>query len=539
MQKCLGIYIEENLIKYAKVSKERDEMKVESFGIKFFQNLGTEIKKIIEETFSFNTPISINLANEKYLYFDVFALLNKKDIEQTVRTEFETFCDEKKYNKNAFETRFALMPNRDQKEKIRALNIYINKIELSRQTQPLEKYKLSKVMPISIAIGNIARLNKKENQLIVNMEENTTITTIYDKQIYDVETLDAGSKEVLDSINKVENSYSKAYEICKNTTIYTADVDGIGEEQPYLQYIIPTVYKIAQRVQEIVEKQPTKFQTIYLTGTLASVNNIDLYFQEFLPKVECVILKPNIIDEATTKLNIKEYIEVNSALALATAGLGEGIQELNFKKVKIGEKISHMLNITTSSNGKIQGDDVGKTKFALDFKTKLGTDEVWMVRTIAGLLLLLIIYISFSKVLSNQMIAKEQEINDLITQQETEIATINTDMSSLNTKNNKYETLISDLKKLNQKMSDIASSRNSIPNLLNQIMYAIPERVQLTSIENTTDKSITIKAQSPDYEQLGYFIATIKTKKILKNVVSSSGMKSGNTVTVTIEGELP
>ena len=53
MQKCLGIYIEENLIKYAKVSKERDDLKIESFGVRFFQNLTEEIEKVIEETYSF------------------------------------------------------------------------------------------------------------------------------------------------------------------------------------------------------------------------------------------------------------------------------------------------------------------------------------------------------------------------------------------------------------------------------------------------------------------------------------------------------
>ena len=87
MQKCLGIYIENNLIKYAKVSKDNNDMKIESFGIRFYQNLSEEIKKIIQETYSFNTPISINLSNEKYLYFDIFALLSKKDVEKTVDTE--------------------------------------------------------------------------------------------------------------------------------------------------------------------------------------------------------------------------------------------------------------------------------------------------------------------------------------------------------------------------------------------------------------------------------------------------------------------
>ena len=102
MQKCLGIYIEENLIKYAKVSKEKDDMKIESFGIRFFQDLSEEISKVIEETYSFNTPISINLYNEKYLYFDIFALLNKKDIEKTVQTEFESYCEGKNYNSKLY-----------------------------------------------------------------------------------------------------------------------------------------------------------------------------------------------------------------------------------------------------------------------------------------------------------------------------------------------------------------------------------------------------------------------------------------------------
>ena len=64
MQKCLGIYIEDNIIKYAKVSKDRDDMKVESFGIRFFQDLTEELSKIIQETYSFSTPVSINLSKQ-------------------------------------------------------------------------------------------------------------------------------------------------------------------------------------------------------------------------------------------------------------------------------------------------------------------------------------------------------------------------------------------------------------------------------------------------------------------------------------------
>ncbi len=539
MQKCLGIYIEDNLIKYAKVSKERETTKVESFGIRFFQNLNDELKKIVEETYSFNTPISINIANEKYLYFDIFALLNKKDVEKTVQTEFENFCEEKKYNENAFETRYALMPKKDDNEKIRALDIYINKIELNRQIDLLSNYKLTKVMPMPITIANIARLNKRENQLIINMEETTTVTTIYSNQIYAVDTIEAGSKEVLDKINKQENSYAKAYEICKNTTIYTADSEELnieGNDQNYLQDIMPTVYKIADQLKEIINNTGEKFQTIYLTGTLATINNIDLYFQEFFPDVDCKILKPNIVDEAVTKINIKEYVEANSAIALATAGLGEGIQELNFKKVKSSERLSNLLKIDLPGSGSKEGK---KINIQNDFKTTMTTMEMNLVRIIVAILIVLIIYTIFSRILWSQMTKKEDEIKGYISAEQTEISKVNSNTSQLDTKTDAYKKLISELDRINEKINDAAARRNSIPTLLYQIMSNIPDKVQVTRIENTTDRTIVIQARAYDYKQLGTFIAAIKAKTILRNVISSSSSKSTGIVTITIEGELP
>ena len=541
MQKSLGIYVENKLIKYAKVSKEKNELKVESFGVTFFENLGQEIEKIIEETFSFNTPISINLANEKYLYFDVFALLSKKDIAKTVETEFETYCEEKQFNKNAFENRFALIPNLDENEKIKALDIYVNKIDLDKQLEPFSKNKVTRVTPTSIAIASIVNSTPKENQIVINMEENTTITAIVDRQIYDIKTIEKGSEKILQEINKVENSYSKAYEICKNTTIYTADAESVEnteEEQPYLQYIVPQLYKIVQEVKKYVDKKSTKFQTMYLTGTLACINNIDLYFQEFFPNLECKILKPKFLEKKSTKINIKDYIEVNTAIALATNNLGEGIQGLNFKKNNVKDNLSNILTMDVGGKGK-KAPSSKKLNLNWDFRDKLTISETWMLRTITTIALLLIIFIVFSKLLSNQMLDKEQEIVGKISQQNSQISAVDADVESLDSKTTKYRALISQLEELSDRISETASRKNSIPNLLNQIMHIIPEKVQITSIKNTTDRHIVIVAQSEEYDQLGYFIAKLKTQEILTDVVSSSGVKSDGVVNVTIEGELP
>ena len=70
-------------------------------------------------------------------------------------------------------------------------------------------------------------------------------------------------------------------------------------------------------------------------------------------------------------------------------------------------------------------------------------------------------------------------------------------------------------------------------------MSTIPANVQLTSIENTNSNHIVINAQSTKYEQLGYFIAAIKTTPILTNVISTSGQKDNDIVTIKIEGDLP
>ena len=555
MQNCLGIYIENNLIKYAKVSKDRDTFKVDAFGIRFFDNLNEAIKKIVEETYSFNTPISINLANERYLYYDIFALLSKNDIQKTVETEFETFCDENKYNQKAFETRYALVSNVQNKERIKAIQVIVNKIELNKQKQYLEKHNLSGILPIGTAIASITRFEKKENVLIVNMEEKTTITTIYDRQIYNVETIDHGSQEVLEKINRTENSMSKAYEICKGTTIYTANVIDDAKEQPHLEDIIPTLYQISQKIKEIVDESPVKISTVYLTGTLSVINNVDLYFQEFLPSADCKILKPSIVELNVTQINIKDYIEVNSAISLAMQSLGEGMQSLNFRKPNFMDQVKQLLNADVSMGKKKdkpakEGKGKGKVsklagklpKISLGNMSMTGSldkTEVMLIRVLIAIILINIIFVAFSKVLYGQMDKKQKEIEGLISSENAQIGKINTDINSLNTKNTKYTSLTEELKAINDKISNIAEMKNSIPNLLNQIMYTIPEGVQLTSIQNTTGKKISIIAQASDYDQLGYFIAKIKVSGILNNAVSSSSQKSGDVVTVTIEGELP
>ena len=539
MSNCLGLYIEDNLIKYAKVSKEHDEIKVESFGIKFYEKIGDAINQIIEETYSQKTPVSINLSEEMYNYFEMFALLTKNDLHKAIKTEFESYCAEKGYNPNVFETRYAVVDNQLDKEKLEIIHIAENKIELNKRMQQLDGYRLTNVSPISMSIPNLINIGKKENSIIINIEDITTVTTIIGSKIYHIDTIEEGSSDILSRINLQENSYSKSYEICKNTTIYTSEGKELQQgETGYLEMIMPTLYNIVGEVRKIINQAPEKIEKAYITGSAAMINNADLYFQEYLSEIDCEILKPYFVQN-TKDISIKDYIEVNSAISLALMGLGEGIAGMNFKKATFSEKIPSWMKIEVNPDRTPKEKKYLGGMLTWDLGQPLDKTETGLIRIAISLFLLVAIYSGFSALLANQMDKKEAEADNSIASTNQQITLANNDSEKIKTKTNEYTSMIKNLEEMNDKLTDRTRTQNAIPNLLNQIMFIIPENVQITSIENTTDTHIVIDAKSDKYEQLGYLKAKIKSDVILTNVISTAGQKDNNVVTVRIEGDLP
>lgn len=539
MSSCLGLYIEEHLIKYAKVSKERDRIKVESFGIKFYDKIGDAILQVIEETYSQKTPISVNISDEIYNYFDMFALLTKNDLQKAIKTEFESYCADKGYNPNVFETRYAVVDSQLDKDKIKIIHVADNKIELNKREQEVEGYHLANISPISMSIPNLLQIEKDENSLIVNIEDDTVTTTILGGKIFNIDMIEEGSRDILSKINSKENSYSTSYEICKNTTIYTSNGRELQtEHQTYLADIMPTLYNIVNQVSKIINNSVEKIRKVYITGTAALVNNIDLYFQEYLPDTQCEILKPYFI-ENTGDINIKDYIEVNSAISMALMGLGEGVTGMNFKKKTLSDQIPSWMKVEVNQ-------DVSKKRqknlggfLTWDLGQKLDKTEKSLIRIAVALFLLVTIYSVFSGLLNYQISEKEKEANDSIAKTNSQIELANSDNEQIKTKTNEYSSMIQNLQDANDRLTDRNRTRNAIPNLLNQIMSIIPENVQLTSIENDAGTHIVINAQSNKYEQLGFFVARLKTDVILNNVVSTAGQKDNGVVTIKIEGDLP
>lgn len=553
MQYCLGISIDDKFIRYAKVQKEDNTFKVESYGINSYNgaDLNKKITQIIQETDSSKVPISIDVQNERYYFFNFFGVKNKTYAKEAIQTEFESFCTENHINKNTVDGRYIYTKNIDTLDQNKAIYIYESKGEIEERLNLFKGTKVVSATPDAIAISNIVNIEPNKNIMIVDIGDNTKITTIINKNIYNVDILSEGLKEAFDTINLKENSILKTYEVLKNTTIYTMDMDTTSnkENDEYLQYIVPSLYKVAQEVLNIT-KNYKRIDQIYLTGYATVINNIELYFQEYFKESKVEILKPFFI-EKNDRTNIKDYIEVNQAIALALQGMGYGARTINFSSDKKADEIKSMLSMNMSdiiNYFKVQkannGKDKNKPKLKLDFgflSNKFRKLDSSLMNAMVSILIITILYCAGSIWVSKQIASENNKISDNVSYTQEQIAKATDDDSKINTKTNDYKRYKSNLENTSNVIETKRSRKNQITTLLNKIVYTIPKEVQLTEIKNVEKdgkQHIYISAQSKKYEQLAYFKAKLKNANILDNVTSNEGTKSGDVVTTIIEGDL-
>lgn len=555
MPSCLGLYIGQNIIKYAKITKNRDDINVDVYGVKFCENdeeMENVLNQIVTETDSSKIPISINLLEEKYNYFHVFSLLNKADMPKAIDTEFEAICYEKKYNKNALETRYILVNDPKEEEKLKVIHVAANKVEISKRLQQLDGYKITSINALPLTIPNIVNIEERTNSIIINIEERmTTITTITDSSINKVNISEHGIGEAIEKIKLRENSYSKAYNIFKNMTLITADVSSSSMymddgSNSYLDDIMPTLYSIASDVRKVLNNNEERIDKIYITGIASIINNIELYFEQYLDGISCELLKPYFINSVGTNINIKDYIETGEAISLGAQGLGVGVEGMNFKKASFKESLDNILHMEVSTAKKInkpnktsnKSKNAGKINIKNNIGEELDGQEKGLLRVALCFLTLTIIYIAFSIILYNQMIGKQNEITDLENYANEQMEKVASDNEKISSKANGYQEKIDRINSMNEAITERYKTKNAIPTLLSGIMYIMPQNAQLVSIENVNTNHIIIKIQSDKYGPLGYFAAELRNRGILTNITSDQGIRENDMIKVTIEGDL-
>ena len=241
------------------------------------------------------------------------------------------------------------------------------------------------------------------------------------------------------------------------------------------------------------------------------------------------------------KISIKDYIEVNSAIALAMQGLGYGIDTINFKKPKFMDKLPDWMKIEKKPKTVSEKQSKNKANISLNLKGQLDNAEKGLLRGIAGILVFFILYSGVTIFLNSETQRKLAEVNDTKQYTSGQIDLVTKDIQTLNNKATDYTTMVDNLKNYSDQVASNMKSKNVIPLLLTRIMNVIPDGVTLTSIENTTGSHIVINAQSADYDLLGFFKGSLIVDGILSpsTVISTSGVKQNGIVKIVIEGDLP
>lgn len=544
MQSCLGIYIEQNLIKYAKVIKEKDNIKIESFGTKFYENIETAINQIVSETNSTKIPISINVSEEQYDYYEAFALLNKQALKKSMDIEFELSCTEKGIDKNSMEKRYIFVLNQENTEKIKAINVSVEKEWLKKRKDLFSKFHLSSMQPLPTSITNLIKQNEDKNELIVNMEENTYLTFIKKGQIDQIIKLQTSIKEALEEITKRENSINKAYEILKNITISAQEFSTLEEENEYMEIVVPILFKMLNEIKTKIAEIGEPIDKIYFTGTGITINNVDMYFQDRLNDIECEILKPTFIESQSLKIGIKDYIEVNSAISMALNGLGIGTtNELNFEsKGNITDITNFSVNNITKQVTMPKIKNVKSLKETS--KEKLNPVEKLIVRLIALCVIFIVCYTVITSNIMNNMNTKYAVADEKIKETNDSIEEMENITEAIEYLANEYKSMTARLNNQDIDEEDAIFRERELPNFLTKIATTIPTEIRLVSLENTEGRHIVIQARSLKYQQLGYFKTILEVNNILKDVSASTGVKyhdeeeNQDYILITIEGDL-
>lgn len=545
MQSCLGIYIEDNLIKYAKVQKDKDNVKIEAFGTKFYENIQQAIDQIVSETNSSKIPISINLSEEYYDYFSYFALLNKNALKKSIDIDFEMLCSEKGVNKDDMERKNIFALDQDDAQKMKAINVSIEKNTLDSKKALFEKYNLATIEPLPIGIMNLIKLNNDSNELIVNMEEKTTLTFCENGQIDKIDEIETSIMETIREISKQENSQTKAYEILKNTTISSQDMDTVQDGNEYMDIIVPTLFKMLNEIKEKMDQYGRQITKIYFTGTGIVINNVDMYFQDRLNDIQCDLVKPSFLDSQSLKIGIKDYIEVNSAISLALSGLQSG-NELNFAN----KNAFNIQGLEIAGLPKEKGDKVKSLKETAG--EKLDAFEKLVVRLFILAIIFIMIYSTLTKNLYTNMEQKLSDTDQKTRETQASIVSMSKTKTSVEYLTSEYESLISKLNNESVQNGQAVYRSDEINNFLTKLKTIIPTEVKLVSLENTQSRHFVIQARAAKYQQLGYFKALLETatsegtsyKAILENVKASTGIRYHDSdtnedyVLVTIEGDL-
>lgn len=578
MPSCLGICVGKNLIKYAKMSKDKNSslMSIDSYGVKFYDILSQTLSEIIQETKSSEASVCVALSSEDYENTEVFKSMKPKDRDALIMSEFESICASKSANVSALDMRYILTQSPESPDQYKVICVAVSKIELTNLWQALSSTKFESISAIGSTIVNLLRdKGLGLNAAIVNVEDETKVTIIKDGQIYELIQIPVGMDEVIARLADKYNSYARAYEACKGLDAYAeGDFSLDPELQSLRDVLMPTLYDLKQRL--IIALQPfmDDIQDVFITGTGIIVNNIDLYLQEAFPGKHCEILMPYFVNKERNSL--KDVLEVNSALAAAAYGLS-GIDkttdflasgtylrgEVKKKQFNPKEIAGNVKNFFVELNKKTlkpvksrkrknavafddEVENLQQLGGAGEFSAPAFEEEVeyydpiseWLTRVAVSLFAAWIAYTGFAGYVEGRIDKQMITAENNIAKSTSEIKLVEDDRKSIQLQADEYKSKTVKLQRIIDSIRLQKERSFDVPNFLSQLMFIIPTEVKVTSVQIGTDDTVILEAESGKYAQLGYFVSRLKLAGVLKDV-EMEVISMSSTIQIKVNGVLP
>lgn len=583
MPSCLGIYTDKNMIKYAKITSVTDKITgqtitLDSYGVKFYDNIQVSMDEIAEEVGMDQTTVALALSSEDYYLSHVFSNLKKKDMMDLIQSEYTEKKGESALHSSVLEMRTKVAENSGSLDKKLVLCVASSKGELANIRNTFTDYKISSISPLSVSVKNLFPNQAiDEEAIVINIEDKTTITVFHRSEIQFLGAIQLGAQEIITKLSEKYNSTAKAYEACKKVSAYISDAyDMDDESRDILDVVIPVLYDIRQQVDAIVTPYLKDAKKIYITGTGAIINNIDLYFSEVFLDSECELIKPFFIYREEP--NIKEIMEVNSAIALALDGVGMSDPDLDFnaiakkaagvvsakkkfEELHLKDRALEYKKKATNFMRKLNAPVKKKKKRNVAFDAGLlpdndiqkdGEDEeiesTSYGRIDAGLVKLTVFSVAFlltycisGTVLSNQIEAKTSEIEKEIRYANTVISKAKEDATYLKGVADDYAEVTLKLESILNVIKETENSKNhnfDIPNFLSELMFIMPSSVRVSSIDVNGEGEVKLIAESGQYAQLGFFVSKLKLSEVLKDV-DMEVVSDSSSIKIVVSGVMP
>lgn len=535
MASCLGIYIDGNIVKYARLSIDNNKnINVEKYGIKFTSDNHKQIiNDIITETSAQNIPVIVNPKDDIYYNTQIYEQVQDKSyIPSIAKLEFESWCEKNAKSPEKYSYSYLVSETKNLDNRRNTI-INITPKEVIDEIMSFS----SNISGISPAKPLVKRLvSQEENSyILINIDTKLSLTVVIDKKIVEFKSYEIGMRQLLVDFTNNLGSYEKSYNTCKQMNVYT---EGESTNDPSLEQIVEPVFQeILKQCLTEINRYRENISQVFLTGIGTAFTNVDLLFSQFLDE-KCSMLKPFFIKDTSDIRYISEIVEVTEAIALAYEYLDPKYPELEYinAKVKINNKLNRIFSGGKQKNKKEKAntnlfENISVTDKTLDIMTYILIVAVVVLSS----------YVIFSSIYAASV---NKTIGNMNTKKEnitSETSKVNADIAYINSNMKQYKDVNDEVEKLKNQIESNQLGKFStynVASLLQNIIKILPKNVQLVNISSDDNKYVKIIASSSNYADLGYFFAQIKLQKVLNNAKILT-VTNGETTKVEIGGDLP